>query len=1166
MLAQCRVTDRTVRVQQAWKSDVYCSRGQRRKCVLLSAMNGHVGPWKRNPSPSSTSVLDDARPLPDEWMSNQLTHLKQACDVSSLWVHRRLTPDHKLPASLVLRNGGKCASFSNRIWRAGSTHFSLESKACLHDMDAHTYEIPRLKEVRECPVSRWPQGYIVRFFLEKGRLREEIECSGEIWANVNIEALRANNEGEVIAAPECNVGGNRRSSRRPADSGIVRHDSHLRKERRSINDIYHETLTQLTNSSRWKRSGLFTAGVVLHDNARPSRAVAAVHHIAAFVLERLDHAHAVLTSTPALRTLWRLVFQHKHCNDATLSVAHVQRPQTCVVKSKQLQAAERRTVPTIHFGVSYACEGSLNMFDRQRRVVVELLLEQQVALLNSFRKGLHHISLRIQKQGHPLPRGEGPGEPLSGRGRGERTREEMSHLCRVKVVVKLTWQQTARTFHDAPHCTRSPASPTVQKITLCEKTLSIQGHGTKHQSACSEMCPPPLQHRVHFQWGCHFESHVPYYRSNIAKTCLVATSPPPMKSSFSDDCTVREGCCTTPAVNSRPSNPHSLAPLKNAFPENAQSMQPQSSSLHLRVLPWRGTDICFKAKDPRAPTTHVEIVPDDAAVRRVFSGSPVSPVLSFRRCSLRTSITLIGSQDLAGFWRGGGGEKTATVVRGSRPAAFLPHNVASLVATTRSAEFAPDSTTLKAAHDKLPLGIDEYVTDQNRGSGNSSESYSGGSGFDSRPGHPDFDFQWFTGEWVLNKGQGPFLPQSLFPELPATSLMTPLLTRRQAHCPPARQLCSHISMLHIFRERRDAARGDVTEAVVQESGRPHHLSPPPYHEPARRPSRGQISAFDVVGAPAGRPLIIWQAALRTTVRAIPCLPSGTGQHREYGHTEPALKLRRPRPSGSRRPDKTTTFLNQTFKKISPCMTAGIQGRGKRDIPEKIRRPAASSGTITTCENPGVTRTGVEPGPPWWEASSLTAQLPRPHLRQQKNLCQLLVVKATTLQKVIKLNSERSGNSGFAMNDFTADRQTTTATHSRSCLQIKNNRNKQIPVEIGIAFAAISSAPITMAYVGGGRRVALFHRYREEFRRIVPLHSAENPLAVNFTSFAVLAFAQLRLVDLDRFARPADQFPGHQHPVYAHLAAETRPGDDRLSRAQKFVHYSLLSRVFDQAPE
>ncbi|KAJ8894236.1 hypothetical protein PR048_006848 [Dryococelus australis] len=53
------------------------------------------------------------------------------------------------------------------------------------------------------------------------------------------------------------------------------------------------------------------------------------------------------------------------------------------------------------------------------------------------------------------------------------------------------------------------------------------------------------------------------------------------------------------------------------------------------------------------------------------------------------------------------------------------------------------------------------------------------------------------------------------------------------------------------------------------------------------------------------------------------------------------------------------------------------GRGEREFPQKARLPAASSGTIPTCENPGVARPGIEPNSPGWEASSLTAQPPRP---------------------------------------------------------------------------------------------------------------------------------------------------------------------------------------------
>ncbi|KAJ8871650.1 hypothetical protein PR048_027977 [Dryococelus australis] len=54
-------------------------------------------------------------------------------------------------------------------------------------------------------------------------------------------------------------------------------------------------------------------------------------------------------------------------------------------------------------------------------------------------------------------------------------------------------------------------------------------------------------------------------------------------------------------------------------------------------------------------------------------------------------------------------------------------------------------------------------------------------------------------------------------------------------------------------------------------------------------------------------------------------------------------------------------------------SVGMHGRGKRQVPEETRRPTASHGTISTCENPGVTQPGIEPGSPRWEAGSLTAQ-------------------------------------------------------------------------------------------------------------------------------------------------------------------------------------------------
>ncbi|KAJ8874593.1 hypothetical protein PR048_025459 [Dryococelus australis] len=51
--------------------------------------------------------------------------------------------------------------------------------------------------------------------------------------------------------------------------------------------------------------------------------------------------------------------------------------------------------------------------------------------------------------------------------------------------------------------------------------------------------------------------------------------------------------------------------------------------------------------------------------------------------------------------------------------------------------------------------------------------------------------------------------------------------------------------------------------------------------------------------------------------------------------------------------------------------AGVGG-GKLEIPEKARRHESHSRTS------GVTRPGIEPGSPWWEASGLTTQPPRQH--------------------------------------------------------------------------------------------------------------------------------------------------------------------------------------------
>ncbi|KAJ8898503.1 hypothetical protein PR048_003863 [Dryococelus australis] len=62
---------------------------------------------------------------------------------------------------------------------------------------------------------------------------------------------------------------------------------------------------------------------------------------------------------------------------------------------------------------------------------------------------------------------------------------------------------------------------------------------------------------------------------------------------------------------------------------------------------------------------------------------------------------------------------------------------------------------------------------------------------------------------------------------------------------------------------------------------------------------------------------------------------------------------------------------------------------KREIGRrKSGEPVQSSGNVATCENPGVTRPGVEPGSRWWEASSLTARPPRP-IENRRKACALV---------------------------------------------------------------------------------------------------------------------------------------------------------------------------------
>ncbi|KAJ8872290.1 hypothetical protein PR048_025893 [Dryococelus australis] len=105
------------------------------------------------------------------------------------------------------------------------------------------------------------------------------------------------------------------------------------------------------------------------------------------------------------------------------------------------------------------------------------------------------------------------------------------------------------------------------------------------------------------------------------------------------------------------------------------------------------------------------------------------------------------------------------------------------------------------------------------------------------------------------------------------------------------------------------------------------------------------------------------------------------QHRGHnGRVVRQLASRQMAPPRS--PRLSGTMLSTVIKSKGPdwlaqWSSAGMQGRGKREISEKNRRPKASSCMIPTSKNPGLTRSGIEALVWGGGASGLTAQSPRP---------------------------------------------------------------------------------------------------------------------------------------------------------------------------------------------
>ncbi|KAJ8871647.1 hypothetical protein PR048_027974 [Dryococelus australis] len=112
----------------------------------------------------------------------------------------------------------------------------------------------------------------------------------------------------------------------------------------------------------------------------------------------------------------------------------------------------------------------------------------------------------------------------------------------------------------------------------------------------------------------------------------------------------------------------------------------------------------------------------------------------------------------------------------------------------------------------------------------------------------------------------------------------------------------------------------------------------------------------------------------------------------------AYKLNKSKRSQKKRVSINSLVTTITVVIVLSFLLYAFHGRGKREIPKETRRPAASSDTIHTCENPGVTRPWIDPGSPSWEASMPTAQQVRPLGPQDPDIhssSQFSVCKATT---------------------------------------------------------------------------------------------------------------------------------------------------------------------------
>ncbi|KAJ8879183.1 hypothetical protein PR048_019789 [Dryococelus australis] len=146
---------------------------------------------------------------------------------------------------------------------------------------------------------------------------------------------------------------------------------------------------------------------------------------------------------------------------------------------------------------------------------------------------------------------------------------------------------------------------------------------------------------------------------------------------------------------------------------------------------------------------------------------------------------------------------------------------------------------------------------------------------------------------------------------------------------------------------------------------PHLISRPPYRrERSRRKVAAPGRAYPEVGHPASSECGI-AITITVILESFPGVPLVSVQA-EIAPVVTALGDARLTTQGGRSSIEPTRVERDEYRKTQDC-----NGVINREIPKNTRRPAPSSGTIPTCDNPRTTRTGSELSSPRWGGGGQT---------------------------------------------------------------------------------------------------------------------------------------------------------------------------------------------------